>query len=117
MYRQNNSRGYFRKPAVNVFIEAETSDEADRIFLTIDGCYFDPHCDFDCPCCGDRWYRQDTAVKFPLKYSDTLTFNTIEEYAQYVADKYGWTDPDCRLFYANGVVTDVQRAKKPQQMR
>ena len=47
MYRQNNSRGFFTKPAVHVFIQADNVDEADRIFLTIDGCYFDPNCHFD----------------------------------------------------------------------
>ena len=69
-YRQNNSRGYFRKPAVNVYIEAETLEEANKTFLTIDGCYFDPNCHFDCSCCGSRW---DSA------HWETLTISQVRE--------------------------------------
>ena len=54
-FRQNNSRGYFKKPAVHVFVEAETPEQASERFLTIPGCYFDPYCRFDCSCCGSRW--------------------------------------------------------------
>lgn len=54
-YRQNNSRGYFKKPALNVFIEADSVEESDKLFQTVEGCYFDPYCRFDCNCCGSRW--------------------------------------------------------------
>lgn len=119
-YNQNNSGGHFdadKSVCHRLFVQAENADAANSIAESL-GVYFDGVDDGrDCECCGDRWYRQDTAVKFPMKYSDTLTFNTIEEYAQYVAKEHGWTDPDCRLFYANGLVTDVYRAKKPKRMR
>jgi hypothetical protein len=55
LFRQNNSRGMFKAPAVNVFVEADSAAQATELFLTIKGCYFDPRCDFDCPCCGSRW--------------------------------------------------------------
>lgn len=55
LFRQNNSRGTFKLPAVNVFVEADNEQQATELFLTIKGCYFDPNCDFDCPCCGSRW--------------------------------------------------------------
>lgn len=55
-YRQNNTRGYFKAPAINVYVEAETFESANRIFETLEGCYFDPAFGFDCDCCGCRWY-------------------------------------------------------------
>lgn len=54
-FRQNNSGGYLREPARNVFIEAESEAEARDIFITIRGCYFDPDFRRDCACCGNRW--------------------------------------------------------------
>ena len=36
-----------------------------------------------------------------------VTFPTIESYAQYLADEYGWTKPDCRLFFADGTVKEI----------
>lgn len=52
-YRQNNSGGFFTGPAINVYIEADTSEEADAIGVK-NGLYFDG--EGDCECCGDRWY-------------------------------------------------------------
>ena len=54
-YRQNNSGGSFISPAVNVYVEADDVEEANKIFVTIDGCYFDPDYKRDCECCGTRW--------------------------------------------------------------
>lgn len=56
-YRQNNSGGRFLAPAVRVFVEADTPDEADTI-AEWNGLYFDGvDGGRDCPCCGDRWCR------------------------------------------------------------
>lgn len=55
-FRQNNSGGVFHLPAIQVFIEADSTDEANRI-AERNGLYFDGADDGrDCPCCGDRWY-------------------------------------------------------------
>lgn len=54
-YRQNNSGGRFTGPAIHIFIEAKDVGEANNIFLTLDGCYFDPEFARDCDCCGNRW--------------------------------------------------------------
>jgi len=54
-YRQNNSGGRFSGPARNIYIEADTVEEANNIFLSLDGCYFDPEYRRDCSCCGTRW--------------------------------------------------------------
>jgi hypothetical protein len=35
-----------------------------------------------------------------------VILETVEQYAQFMADKYGWTEPDTRIFYANGKVKD-----------
>ena len=36
-----------------------------------------------------------------------VTFSTIESYAQYLADAYGGTKPDCRLFFTDGTVKEI----------
>ena len=52
VYRQNNSGGSFRPPAVDVIVEADSAAEADTIAEGV-GIYFDGA--GDCPCCGNRW--------------------------------------------------------------
>ena len=52
VYRQNNSGGSFRPPAVNVIVEAPSAVEADDIAEGLD-IYFSGI--GDCPCCGKRW--------------------------------------------------------------
>lgn len=58
-YRQNNTRGTLTGPASTVWIEADNAEEANQIFVTLDGCYFDPDYKRDCECCGTRWYGTD----------------------------------------------------------
>lgn len=53
-YRQNNSGGGFEGPAIEVFVEADSEDEADEIAQE-HGIYFDPLYLIDCECCGNRW--------------------------------------------------------------
>ena len=36
-----------------------------------------------------------------------LRVDSIEQYAQLMANLYGWTKPDCRIFYANGEVLEI----------
>ena len=49
----------------------------------------------------------------PLGYADRkicsgkISFKNIEEYAQYLANEYGWTSPDARIFYKNGNVKEI----------
>jgi hypothetical protein len=54
-FRQNNSGGLLRVPALNVYVEASSEQEALNAFTQIDGCYFDPDYKLDCRCCGNRW--------------------------------------------------------------
>lgn len=62
-YSQNNSGGSFDyDPYAGishyVIIEADTAERADARALEI-GLYFDGvENDYDCDCCGDRWYPQ-----------------------------------------------------------
>lgn len=58
MFRQNNSGGKYKLPAIHVIIEAYSAAEADAI-AERNGIYFDG-CDlgYDCRCCGERWSRQ-----------------------------------------------------------
>lgn len=75
-FRQNNSRGYFKPPAINVFIEASSAEEANAKFLTLDGCYFDPNCDFDCECCGSRW---STAEEYSVLTEEEMRESITKE--------------------------------------
>ena len=55
-YIQNNSRGFYTEPSIYIYIQSETSEEANRIARSM-GVYFDGvYFDIDCECCGDRWY-------------------------------------------------------------
>lgn len=45
-------------------------------------------------------------------YTGRICFKDIEEYAQYMADKYGWTSPDARIFYKDGTVKEIYSNKK-----
>lgn len=57
IWRQNNTRGSFKKPAKEIIVEADNYEKAEQIFLSIDGCYYDPLYQRDCDCCGQRWYE------------------------------------------------------------
>ena len=117
-FNQNNSYGYFvtnDKLCHVVLIEADSEDEAVRKAEEL-GCYWDGvEKGIDCPCCGDRWDK-DWIDAVPLdKYRTegfhthhgTYYFNNIEEYAQCLANDYGWTTPDIRIFYKNGTVKEI----------
>lgn len=103
-FDQNNSGGSFDvddKVCHRLFIEADSEEEATSKAEFL-GVYFNG-CDdgIDCYCCGDRWYGSEE-VESPHPYGDS-----IEEIAQYHADHYGWTTPDCRIFYKSGEVKEV----------
>jgi len=40
-----------------------------------------------------------------------IQLDSIEQYAQIMADLYGWTKPDCRIFYKDGRVKEIYSAK------
>lgn len=107
-FSQNNSGGSFdvdNKVCHRLFIEAPNAEAANDIAESL-GVYFDGF--GDCPCCGNRWYEADeyNLEEFPKDYGDEV-FVDIEQYAQFLADKYGWTTPDCRIYYANGAVKEI----------
>ena len=66
-YRQNNSGGFFTGPAINVYIGADTSEEADAIGVK-NGLYFSGL--GDCDCCGNRWYGADELINPDTHPSD-----------------------------------------------
>jgi len=72
-YSQNNSGGIWKKPAIEVWIEAETEKEADLIAKE-NGVYFSIFSgkEGDClDCCGARWGGADYClpkVPEPSKY-------------------------------------------------
>lgn len=114
-FSQNNSGGSFdvdNDVCHRLFIEATNVEQANSIAQDL-GVYFDG-CDsgMDCHCCGDRWHEADDYNVIDLKkisesYKTELT--TIEDYAQLLADKYGWTTPDARVFYLSGKRTEINK--------
>ena len=104
-FSQNNSGGYFdvdEKICHRLFIEAESEGEAIKKAEII-GVYFDGVDNgMDCECCGDRWYGC-SEVEFP-HYSGA---DSVEEVAQFLADNYGWTTPDARIFYVDDSIKEV----------
>ena len=66
----------------------------------------------------DKWYEaygkykvieEPKSVKgySGMKYEGKITFKDIEEYAQFLANEYGWTTPDARIFYKDGTVKEI----------
>jgi hypothetical protein len=110
-FSQNNTGGSFdvdEHVCHRLFIEADDVTMATDIAINL-GVYFNGVArDMDCPCCGDRWYEQWVdGISFPYKYSDTQIFDDVESYAQYLADDWGWTSPDARIFYKNGLMKEI----------
>lgn len=112
-YKQNNSGGSFDvddKLCNRLFIEADSAKIANRIAEGL-GCYWNGvDAGLDCECCGDRWTPRsegDWRCVNLDKVNEWYGVNTIEEYAQYLADKYGMTIPDARIYYANGTVKEI----------
>lgn len=54
---------------------------------------------------------------FDTKCLFEVVFPTIESYAQYLADHYGWTKPDCRIYYANGKVVEIFSNTKNEKVQ
>lgn len=47
-------------------------------------------------------------TKFGVKeFSGLIYFNTIEQYLQYLANAYGWTNPDARIHYLDGTKKEI----------
>lgn len=93
-FRQNNSGGIFKGPAQNVVVEAENAVDANKRVLDVEGVYFDGCSEgVDCPCCGDRWFRQwsyEVGDDVPSTYGDPVVFGD------------GDGDGDVLVVYANG---------------
>ena len=41
------------------------------------------------------------------EYIGRIRLHNIEEYAQFMAEKYGWTTPDARIYYYDGNVKEI----------
>jgi len=45
--------------------------------------------------------------EYSREFRGKIKFKGIEEYCQYLANEYGWTKPDVRIFYHNGNVKEI----------
>lgn len=80
-YDQNNSGGTYSTPIIQLWVEADSPQEADQLAQR-HGVYFDGvDLGLDCECCGDRWSR---ASKWFTKESVTAG-----EQAEYLRDWWG----------------------------
>lgn len=52
-----------------------------------------------------------------VKVSGRIRMDSIDQYAQIMADQYGWTSPDCRIFYKNGEVKEIYSKKIDRKKR
>lgn len=112
---QNNSGGSFdvdEKLCHRLIIQAETELTAIEKVQDM-GVYFDG-CEkgIDCDCCGDRWYEPSEVDIKRSANAYKKKFKNIEQYAQHMANEYGWTYPDVRIFYANGAMTEIFKQQK-----
>lgn len=41
------------------------------------------------------------------RFEGKIYFENIEEYAQFLAVEYGWTTPECRIYYSDGTVKEI----------
>lgn len=109
-FTQNNTGGSFEvndDVTHRLFIEADTKTIAEEKAFRL-GVYYNGVDDgIDCGCCGDRWYGCDE-VELP-HYSGA---DTVEESAQWLADQYGWCEPDARIFYCDGRIKEIYRNKE-----
>ena len=112
-YDQNNSYGKFEIDDVlchELWIEAETLEDANRQFLDMGGYFDGVEAGIDCGCCGDRWSPPYREGKFPLVWDrEGTVFNTIEDYILHLVDMKWSMRNIYRLFYANG---DMREFKK-----
>ena len=99
-FRQNNSGGRWRDPAIEVIVEAD--DEAHADFIAEQYCevYFDGS--GDCRCCGNRWssHHNDDGKESPFLYGSV----TIEEYFK-DRSLYNFSEekiPQIMIRYKNG---------------
>lgn len=96
-FSQNNSGGGFHVDEMvthRVFIQAPTEEEAEKKAFAL-GVYYDGvYKGVDCDCCGDRWYP-------PSELKLTKLDMTIEEYAKFLKNNYGWCNPDAYIYYAD----------------
>ena len=110
-FDQSNSGGSFitdDKVCHRLFIEADSVEEAIEKAENL-GCYRNGvENEMDCPCCSDRWSLpwNDDGQSYPMEYG-SIVFNSVEEHAQHLANDFGWTSPDSRIFYADGTVREV----------
>jgi hypothetical protein len=114
-FNQNNSGGVFEVTDTvchRVWIQAGSIDAAVQKAAAL-GVYFNGVEDgLDCACCGDRWYEPYGATEFPVPYDKGESLATVEQYAEFLRDRYGWTDPDSMIYYADGRVVKVPGKKR-----
>jgi hypothetical protein len=51
-------------------------------------------------------------MSYGEKFTANIYFKNIEQYAQFMANQYGHTTPDIRIFYADGTVKEIFRTIK-----
>ncbi len=103
-FRQNNSGGMFDGSGI-VYVQAENTDEANKI-AEENGIYFNGcHEGIDCDCCGDRWHETDS-----WDAEDNMTSEDFENEAN--GEYAPSTSPVIEVFFHSG---DVQKFYKNRE--
>jgi len=74
----------------------------------------------------DRWHRKYDRYKIleepvwvqeygSLVYKGKIKFESLEDYAQFYANEFGWTEPDIRIFYVNGIVKEIFKEESNEE--
>lgn len=130
-----------------LFIEANSEKEALEKAEELGCYWYGVAEGIDCPCCGDRWstYLREISLTFNHYVNDEedsiekytpyartvgeicvdkngsnyipMEYNSLEEYAQYLADDFGWTSPDVRIYYLDGTVKEIFTKKEIKEKR
>lgn len=114
-FRQNNSGGSFVYDeadglSVNVYIEAESAEDANEKMLEKIG-EFDSV--YDCPCCGSRWYPAD-------EDDYTCTSSTVPVENEVMSDEFfrvKWMDngkPETFVHLIDGTFYGAHQEKEPE---
>jgi len=45
------------------------------------------------------------------RYTGSVKFETLQQYCQFMADTYGWTTPDIRIFHLDGKIDEIYSKK------
>ncbi len=62
-------------------------------------------------------YKEKSKLSTDKRERYGIIFPYPESYARYMADNYGWTDPDVRIFYKNDKIIEITGEKQKRKQK